>query len=80
MIKRVHRRSVFCSPRKETRILFRSTNVRNEADETSFPEKIFLKVKGHIVELTKDGWDSQDLVSILKDMGLSFTRVCMFLF
>lgn len=74
MIKRVHRRPVFHSPRKETRSLFRSTNVRNEADETAFPEKICLKVKGRIVELTKDGWDSQDLVSILQDMGLSFTR------
>ena len=74
MIKRVHRRPVLCSPRKETRSLFRSTRVRNEANETEFPEKICLKVKGQIVELTKEGWDSQNIVSILQDMGLSFTR------
>ena len=74
MIKRVHRRPVLCSHSKETSSLFRSVRVRNEADETSFPEKICLKVKGRVVELTKDGWDSQNIVSILQDMGLSFTR------
>lgn len=58
MIRRVHRRPVLRFPRKETRSLLRSTKIRNEADEIAFPEKICLKVKGRVVELTKDGWDS----------------------
>lgn len=48
--------------------------IRNEAEERKFPDKVCLKVKGQIVELTEAAWDSQDIVSILQDMGLSFTR------
>ncbi len=48
--------------------------LRNEAEERKFPDKVCLKVKGQIVELTEAAWDSQDIVSILQDMGISFTR------
>lgn len=48
--------------------------VRNETEERTFPDKVCLKVKGQIVELTEATWSSQNIVSILQDMGLSFTR------
>ena len=40
MIKRVHRRPVLCSPRKETRSLFRSTRVRYDVQTFCFTSMV----------------------------------------
>lgn len=45
-----------------------------EAEEHTFPDKVLIKVKGQTVELTEDGWDQQEIVQMLQDMGISFTR------
>lgn len=62
------------SLRKEKRMIIHSKGRHYESEEYTFPEKVCIKVKGQIVELTEDGWDQQKLVKILQDMGLSFTR------
>lgn len=54
--------------------IFRNRWRRYEAEEHTFPDKVLIKVKGQIVELTEDGWDQQEIVQMLQDMGLSFTR------
>ena len=54
--------------------IFRNRGRRYEADERTFPDKVLIKVKGQIVELTEDGWDQQEIVQMLQDMGISFTR------
>ena len=54
--------------------IIRNRGRRYEAEERTFPDKVLIKVKGQIVELTEDGWDQQEIVQILQDMGLSFTR------
>ena len=47
--------------------------LKKETDN-NLPSSVFVKVKGNVVELTEDSWDSQDIVTMLQDMGLSFTR------
>ena len=54
--------------------IIRNRGRRYEADERTFPDKVLIKVKGQIVELTEDGWDQQEIVQVLQDMGISFTR------
>ena len=54
--------------------IIRNRGRRYEEDERTFPDKVLIKVKGQIVELTEDGWDQQEIVQMLQDMGLSFTR------
>ena len=54
--------------------IIRNRGRRYEAEERTFPDKVLIKVKGQIVELTEDGWDQQEIVQVLQDMGLSFTR------
>ena len=54
--------------------IIRNRGRRYEADERTFPDKVLIKVKGQIVELTEDGWDQQEIVQMLQDMGISFTR------
>ena len=60
--------------KKEKRMTIRNRGRRYEADERTFPDKVLIKVKGQIVELTEDGWDQQEIVQMLQDMGISFTR------
>lgn len=62
------------SLRKEKRMIIRNRGRRYEAEERTFPDKVLIKVKGQIVELTEDGWDQQEIVQMLQDMGISFTR------
>lgn len=59
---------------KENRMIIRNRGRRYEAEERTFPDKVLIKVKGQIVELTEDGWDQQKIVQMLQDMGISFTR------
>lgn len=47
--------------------------LKKETDN-NLPSSVFVKVKGNVVELTEDSWNSQDIVTMLQDMGLSFTR------
>ena len=54
--------------------IIRNRGRRYEAEERTFPDKVLVKVKGQIVELTEDGWDQQEIVQMLQDMGISFTR------
>lgn len=54
--------------------IIRNRGRRYEAEEHTFPDKVLIKVKGQIVELTEDGWDQQEIVQMLQDMGISFTR------
>lgn len=54
--------------------IIRNRGRRYEAEERTFPDKVLIKVKGQIVELTEDGWDQQEIVQMLQDMGISFTR------
>lgn len=54
--------------------IIRNRGRRYEADEHTFPDKVLIKVKGQIVELTEAGWDQQEIVQMLQDMGISFTR------
>ena len=62
------------SLKKEKRRILRNRGRRYEAEERTFPGKVLIKVKGQIVELTEDGWDQQEIVQMLQDMGISFTR------
>lgn len=62
------------SLRKEKRMIIRNRGRRYEAEERTFPDKVLIKVKGQIVELTEAGWDQQKIVQMLQDMGISFTR------
>lgn len=62
------------SLRKEKLMIIRSKGRHYESEEYTFPDKVLIKVKGQIVELTEDGWDQQEIVQMLQDMGLSFTR------
>ena len=62
------------SLKKEKRMIIRNRGRRYEAEEHTFPDKVLIKVKGQIVELTEDGWDQQEIVQMLQDMGISFTR------
>lgn len=62
------------SLKKEKRMIIRNRGRRYEAEERTFPDKVLIKVKGQIVELTEDGWDQQEIVQMLQDMGISFTR------
>ena len=62
------------SLKKEKRRIIRNRGRRYEAEERTFPDKVLIKVKGQIVELTEAGWDQQEIVQMLQDMGLSFTR------
>jgi len=59
---------------KEKRMIIRNRVRLYEAEERTFPDKVLIKVKGQIVELTEAGWDQQEIVQMLQDMGLSFTR------
>ena len=54
--------------------IIRNRGRRYEAEERTFPDKVLVKVKGQIVELTEAGWDQQEIVQMLQDMGISFTR------
>ena len=54
--------------------IIRNRGRRYEAEEHTFPDKVLVKVKGQIVELTEAGWDQQEIVQMLQDMGISFTR------
>lgn len=54
--------------------IIRNRGRRYEAEERTFPDKVLIKVKGQIAELTEAGWDQQKIVQMLQDMGLSFTR------
>jgi len=54
-------------------MLINQKPIKREADN-DLPASVFVKVKGKVVELTESGWDQQDLVTMLQDMGLSFTR------
>lgn len=54
--------------------IIRNRGRRYEAEEHTFPDKVLIKVKGQIVELTEAGWDQQEIVQMLQDMGISFTR------
>lgn len=60
--------------KKEKRMIIRNRGRRYEAEERTFPDKVLIKVKGQIVELTEAGWDQQKIVQMLQDMGISFTR------
>ena len=60
--------------KNEKRMIIRNRGRHYEADERTFPDKVLIKVKGQIVELTEDGWDQQEIVQMLQDMGISFTR------
>lgn len=62
------------SLKKEKRRILRNRVRRYEAEEHTFPDKVLIKVKGQIVELTEAGWDQQKIVQMLQDMGISFTR------
>ena len=63
------------SLKKEKRRILRNRGRRyEEAEERTFPDKVLIKVKGQIVELTEAGWDQQKIVQMLQDMGLSLTR------
>lgn len=62
------------SLKKEKRRILRNRGRRYEAEERTFPDKVLIKVKGQIVELTEAGWDQQKIVQMLQDMGISFTR------
>lgn len=62
------------SLKKEKRMIIRNRGRRYEAEERTFPDKVLIKVKGQIVELTEAGWDQQKIVQMLQDMGISFTR------
>ena len=62
------------SLKKEKRRIIRNRGRRYEAEERTFPDKVLIKVKGQIVELTEAGWDQQKIVQMLQDMGISFTR------
>lgn len=62
------------SLKKEKRRILRNRGRRYEAEEHTFPDKVLIKVKGQIVELTEAGWDQQKIVQMLQDMGISFTR------
>lgn len=62
------------SLKKEKRMIIRNRGRHYEAEERTFPDKVLIKVKGQIVELTEDGWDQQEIVQMLQDMGISFTR------
>lgn len=62
------------SLKKEKRMIIRNRGRRYEAEERTFPDKVLIKVKGQTVELTEDGWDQQEIVQMLQDMGISFTR------
>ena len=62
------------SLRKEKLMITRSKGRHYESEEYTLPDKVCIKVRGQVVELTEDGWDQQKLVKILQDMGLSFTR------
>ena len=55
---------------KENRMIIRNRGRRYEADERTFPDKVLIKVKGQIVELTEAGWDQQKIVQMLQDMGI----------
>ena len=54
--------------------IIRNRGRRYEAEERTFPDKVLIKVKGQIVELTEAGGDQQEIVQMLQDMGISFTR------
>ena len=54
--------------------IIRNRGRRYEAEERTLPDKVLVKVKGQIVELTEAGWDQQEIVQMLQDMGISFTR------
>ena len=54
--------------------IIRNRGRRYEAEERTFLDKVLVKVKGQIVELTEAGWDQQEIVQMLQDMGISFTR------
>lgn len=62
------------SLKKEKRRILRNRVRRYEAEEHTFPDKVLIKVKGQIVELTEAEWDQQKIVQMLQDMGISFTR------
>ena len=62
------------SLKKEKRMIIRNRGRHYEAEERTFPDKVLVKVKGQIAELTEAGWDQQKIVQMLQDMGISFTR------